>query len=92
MVMLANGKTTITIAKILNLSERTIAHHRSDILSKYQAANITEMIRAAQNAGELKLKGQYYLERRRSTPHPPPPFAAPPLPASPQENPAIPMN
>jgi DNA-binding NarL/FixJ family response regulator len=33
MVMLANGKTTIAIAKILNLSERTIAHHRSDIFS-----------------------------------------------------------
>jgi two-component system invasion response regulator UvrY len=66
MVMLANGKTTIAIAEILNLSERTIAHHRSDIFSKYQAANITEMMRAAQNAGELKLKGLYYLERRRS--------------------------
>jgi DNA-binding NarL/FixJ family response regulator len=66
MVMLANGKTTIAIAKRLNLSERTIAHHRSDIFSKYQAANITEMIRSAQNTGELKLKGTYYLERRRN--------------------------
>jgi DNA-binding NarL/FixJ family response regulator len=63
MVMLANGKTTITAAKILNLSERTVSHHRSDIFSKYQASNITEMIRAAQNSGELKLNGIYYLER-----------------------------
>jgi DNA-binding NarL/FixJ family response regulator len=65
MVMLANGKTTIATAKTLNLSERTVSHHRSDIFSKYQVSNITEMIRAAQNAGDLKLKGQYYLERRR---------------------------
>jgi DNA-binding NarL/FixJ family response regulator len=65
MVMLANGKTTLAAAKILGLSERTVSHHRSDIFSKYQAANITEMIRAAQNAGDIKLKGQYYLERRR---------------------------
>jgi DNA-binding NarL/FixJ family response regulator len=66
MVMLANGKTTIAAAKTLNLNERTVAHHRSDIFSKYQASNITEMIRAAQNSGELKLKGVYYLDRRRS--------------------------
>jgi DNA-binding NarL/FixJ family response regulator len=65
MVMLANGKRTKEIAALLGLSERTVAHHRSDIFSKYQASNITEMIRAAQNSGELKLKGQYYLERRR---------------------------
>jgi DNA-binding NarL/FixJ family response regulator len=63
MVMLTNGKTTIAAAKILNLSERTVSHHRSDIFSKYQASNITEMIRAAQNSGELKLNGIYYLER-----------------------------
>jgi DNA-binding NarL/FixJ family response regulator len=65
LIMLANGKTTIGAAKTLGLSERAVSYHRSDIFSKYQASNITEMIRAAQNAGELKLKGQYYLERRR---------------------------
>jgi DNA-binding NarL/FixJ family response regulator len=66
MIMLANGKTTTAAAKILNLSERTVSHHRSDIFSKYQASNITEMIRAAQNTGELKLNGTYYLDRRRN--------------------------
>jgi DNA-binding NarL/FixJ family response regulator len=64
LVMLANGKTSPAIAKILNLSERTISHHRTDIFSRYQVRNVVEMIRAAQNAGELKLKGIYYLERR----------------------------
>jgi DNA-binding NarL/FixJ family response regulator len=66
MVMLANGKRTKEIKKLLDISERTVAHHRTDIFSKYQARNVVEMIRAAQNAGELKLKGLYYLERRRS--------------------------
>jgi DNA-binding NarL/FixJ family response regulator len=65
MIMLANGKTIAAIAKTLNLSQRTITHHKTDIFSRYQAANMAGMIRAAQNAGELKLKGLYYLERRQ---------------------------
>jgi DNA-binding NarL/FixJ family response regulator len=65
LVMLANGKTIAAIAKTLNLSERTITHHKTDIFSRYQATNMAGMIRAAQNAGELKLDGIYYLERRQ---------------------------
>jgi DNA-binding NarL/FixJ family response regulator len=49
MVMPANGKTVPAIAKLLNLSERTIAHHRTDIFSRYQVRNVVETIRAAQN-------------------------------------------
>jgi DNA-binding NarL/FixJ family response regulator len=65
LVMLANGKTIAAIAKTLNLSERAITHHKTDIFSRYQATNMVGMIRAAQNAGELKLDGIYYLERRQ---------------------------
>jgi DNA-binding NarL/FixJ family response regulator len=66
MVMLANGKRTGEIKKMLDISERTVAHHKTDIFSKYQARNEATMIWAAQNTGELKLNGTYYLERRQS--------------------------
>ena len=61
MVMLANGKRTKEIAGILDLSERTVAHHKTGIFSRYQVRNMAGMIRAAQNSGKLKLKGCYYV-------------------------------
>jgi two-component system invasion response regulator UvrY len=63
LVMLANGKTIEAIAKTLGLSVRTVAHHKTSIFSRYQAANMAELIRAAQNAGAIKLNGMYYLNR-----------------------------
>jgi DNA-binding NarL/FixJ family response regulator len=64
MVMLANGRTVEQISKTLSLSERTVAHHKTSIFSRYQAGNMAEMIRAAQNSGKLKLKGMFYLDGR----------------------------
>jgi DNA-binding NarL/FixJ family response regulator len=66
LVMLANGKRTGEIKKLLDISERTVAHHRTSIFSRYQVRNVVEMIRVAQNTGELKLKGIYYLGGRRN--------------------------
>jgi DNA-binding NarL/FixJ family response regulator len=63
MVMLANGKPLAAIAETLNLSERTVAHHKTSIFSRFQAGNMAEFIRAAQNAGNIKLNGMYYLNR-----------------------------
>jgi DNA-binding NarL/FixJ family response regulator len=61
LVMLANGKRTKEIAALLGLSERTVAHHRTGIFSRYQVINVVGMIRAAQNAGKIKLDGYYCL-------------------------------
>ena len=61
MVMLANGKHIKEIAELLHLSERTVAHHKTGIFSRYQAANMAQFIRAAQNSGKLRLKGAYCL-------------------------------
>jgi DNA-binding NarL/FixJ family response regulator len=61
LVMLANGKRTMEIAELLHLSERTIAHHKTSIFSRYQVVNTAQMIRVAQNAGKLKLRGNYCL-------------------------------
>jgi DNA-binding NarL/FixJ family response regulator len=63
LVLLANGKRTKEIAKLMGLSERTVAHHRASIFSRYQAVNVAGMIRAAQNAGKIKLCGCYCLGR-----------------------------
>ena len=62
MVMLANGKTVEKIAETLNLSERTVAHHKTNIFSRYQAENMAEFIRAALNSGRLILRDMFYLE------------------------------
>jgi DNA-binding NarL/FixJ family response regulator len=61
LVMLANGKRIKEIAMLLGLSERTVAHHRTSIFSRYQVVNVAGMIRAAQNAGKIKLNGYYCL-------------------------------
>jgi DNA-binding NarL/FixJ family response regulator len=61
LVMLANGKRTKEIADVLNLSERTVAHHKTSIFSRYQVDNTAQMIRTAQNAGKIKLNGNYCL-------------------------------
>jgi DNA-binding NarL/FixJ family response regulator len=61
MVMLANGKRTKEIAALLGLSERTVAHHRTSIFSRYQVINVVGMVRAAQNAGKIRLNGYYCL-------------------------------
>jgi DNA-binding NarL/FixJ family response regulator len=61
LVMLANGKHIRDIAELLNLSERTVAKHKTSIFSRYQAGNMAELIRAAQNSGKLKLNGTYHL-------------------------------
>jgi DNA-binding NarL/FixJ family response regulator len=66
LVMLANGGQTKDIAEALCLSERTVAHHKTSIFSRYQAVNMAQMIRAAQNSGKLKLKGMYYIDGRVS--------------------------
>jgi DNA-binding NarL/FixJ family response regulator len=61
LVMLANGKRRKEIAKLLEISERTVANHRTSIFSRYQAKNVPQMIRLAQNAGKIKLNGYYCL-------------------------------
>jgi DNA-binding NarL/FixJ family response regulator len=61
LVMLANGHRINKIAALLDLSERTVAHHKTGIFSRYQVKNLAEMIRAAQNAGKIKLRGMYCL-------------------------------
>jgi DNA-binding NarL/FixJ family response regulator len=61
LVMLANGKHIKEIAGFLDLSERTVAHHKTSIFSRYQVINMAQMIRAAQNAGKIKLCGMYCL-------------------------------
>jgi DNA-binding NarL/FixJ family response regulator len=66
LVMLANGKRSKEIAALLDISERTVAHHRSGIFSRYQAKNVPQMIRLAQNAGKIKLNGYYCLSQGRN--------------------------
>jgi two-component system invasion response regulator UvrY len=61
LIMLANGKQTKEIADLLDLSERTIAHHKTSIFSRYQVMNTAQLIRTAQNAGKIKLCGMYCL-------------------------------
>jgi DNA-binding NarL/FixJ family response regulator len=61
LLLLANGKRVREIAGLLEISERTAAHHRSSIFSRYQVANTAQMIRSAQNAGKIKLDGCYCL-------------------------------
>jgi DNA-binding NarL/FixJ family response regulator len=61
LVMLANGKRTKEIAGFLEISERTVAHHKTGIFSRYQAGNMAQMIRLAQNAGKIRLDGYYCL-------------------------------
>jgi two-component system invasion response regulator UvrY len=61
LVMLANGKRIREIAGLLDISERTVAHHKTSIFSRYQAENTAQMIRLAQNAGKIKLNGYYCL-------------------------------
>jgi DNA-binding NarL/FixJ family response regulator len=61
LVILANGKKIKEIAGLLEISERTVAHHRTGIFSRYQAANMAQMIRLAQNAGKIILNGYYCL-------------------------------
>jgi DNA-binding NarL/FixJ family response regulator len=61
LVILANGKHIREIGKLLGISERTVAHHKTSIFSRYQAGNIAQMIRLAQNAGKIKLNGYYCL-------------------------------
>jgi DNA-binding NarL/FixJ family response regulator len=61
LVMLANGKRLLEIAELLNRSEGTVRKHKTSLLSRYQAKNMAELIRAAQNSGKLKLDGIYHL-------------------------------
>jgi DNA-binding NarL/FixJ family response regulator len=61
LIMLANGKRMKEIAGLLDISERTVAHHRTGIFSRYQAVNVAQMIRLAQNAGKIILDGYYCL-------------------------------
>jgi DNA-binding NarL/FixJ family response regulator len=61
LVMLANGKRLKEVAGLLNLSEGTVRKHKTRLLSRYQAKNMAELIRAAQNSGKLKLDGTYHL-------------------------------
>jgi DNA-binding NarL/FixJ family response regulator len=61
MVMVANGKHIKEIAMLLNLSERTVAHYKTSIFSRYQVKKMADFIRAAQNSGKLRLNGAFYL-------------------------------
>jgi DNA-binding NarL/FixJ family response regulator len=61
LVMLANGKRLKEVAELLNRSEGTVRKHKTSLLSRYQAKNMAELIRAAQNSGKLKLDGIYHL-------------------------------
>jgi DNA-binding NarL/FixJ family response regulator len=61
LVMLANGKRLKEAAELLNRSEGTVRKHKTSLLSRYQARNMAELIRAAQNSGKLKLDGTYHL-------------------------------
>ncbi|MDR2433518.1 MAG: LuxR C-terminal-related transcriptional regulator [Treponema sp.] len=61
LVLLANGKRRKEIAELLDISQRTVANHRTSIFSRYQAKNVPQMIRLAQNAGKIKLNGYYCL-------------------------------
>ncbi len=51
--MLAGGATNPEIAAALHLSERTVAHHVSAILSKLGTPTRTAAVAAARNAGLL---------------------------------------
>ena len=51
--MLAGGATNPQIAAALHLSERTVAHHVSAILSKLAAPTRTAAVAAAREAGLL---------------------------------------
>jgi len=61
LVMLANGKHVKEIGELLGLSERTVAHHKTSIFSRYQVDKISLFIRAAQNSGKIRFNGLYYL-------------------------------
>jgi len=54
--VLAGGATNPEIAAALHLSERTVAHHVSAILSKLGAPTRTAAVAAARDAGLLRLK------------------------------------
>ena len=51
--MLAGGATNPEIAAALHLSDRTVAHHVSAILSKLGAPNRTAAVLTAREAGLL---------------------------------------
>lgn len=61
MVMLANGIHIKEIGELLQLSERTVAHHKTSIFARYQVEYMAEFIRAALNSGKLELKGMFNL-------------------------------
>jgi two-component system invasion response regulator UvrY len=65
LVMLANGKTVKEVADFFGVSERTVAHQKTSIFSRFQVRNMAELIRAAQNAGTIVLRGEYVLSRNR---------------------------
>ncbi|MDF2178160.1 response regulator transcription factor [Aliiglaciecola sp. CAU 1673] len=48
------GKTSKTIAELLNMSLKTVENHRSKILKKLQAGNVAELIRIAGKLGLLE--------------------------------------
>ena len=51
--MLASGATNTEIAAVLQLSERTVAHHVSAILGKLRVSTRTAAVKAARGAGLL---------------------------------------
>jgi DNA-binding NarL/FixJ family response regulator len=52
-LLLAAGETNPQIARALHLSERTVAHHVSAVLSKLGVATRTAAVEAAHAAGVL---------------------------------------
>ena len=51
--MLASGKTTTEMAAQLFISKHTIESHRKNLLQKFKAKNVAELIRAATQQGFL---------------------------------------
>ena len=64
LVMMANGKHITEIARLLCISERTVAHHKTSIFDHYQVEFMADFIRAAQNSGKIILNGSFYLARK----------------------------
>ena len=58
LAQLARGTTNRAIAQALHLSERTVAHHVSAILSKLEVRTRTAAVEAAHAAGVLPKDGK----------------------------------
>ncbi|MEM6883939.1 MAG: response regulator transcription factor [Verrucomicrobiota bacterium] len=54
MLFIAKGKTSKDIAKILNISERTVNIHRTNLMHKISASNVSEVTLYAVGAGVIE--------------------------------------